>query len=147
MLGKLQDEIKQWTARSFPASPWWHPLLGMGEELGELNHALLKQAQGIRGTAEEHEEAAKDALADLWIFSLDLCNKRGWDAGKILNMTWEEVCKRDWVDCAVTGLTTTDDIPLPLDYADDLSMPNTCSHQDDPMGLHRTGSRLIDVFR
>jgi NTP pyrophosphatase (non-canonical NTP hydrolase) len=99
--------------------------MGMSEELGELNHALLKQEQGIRGTPEEHEEAAKDALADLWIYSLDLCNRRGWDAAKILNMTWDQVVQRNWVKCPVTGLTTTDDIPLPW-------------AERDPLGLHRT---------
>jgi len=71
-------------------------LLGAVEELGELAHAHLKQEQGIRGTAAEHEEKAKDAVADVVIFLSDYCSKRGFEFQAIIEKTWAEVKKRDW---------------------------------------------------
>lgn len=44
------------------------PHYGVAEEAGELIHAKLKMAQGIRGTPEEHQLAIKDAYADLLVF-------------------------------------------------------------------------------
>lgn len=69
---------------------------GIAEETGELAHSLLKQQQGIRGTAEEHEEKARDAVGDLAIFLLTFCCRKGWDFGEILLKTWEQVRKRTY---------------------------------------------------
>src|SRR6185503_13269547 len=97
MLRLMQREVSEWVARNFdPNRPSWHPLLGIQEEVGELSHAFLKRAQGIRGTAEQHTEGIKDALADAIIYMLDFCNKEGIDLQAELERTWDKVKQRDW---------------------------------------------------
>ncbi len=103
-LSQIQHEIKIWSAYNFPDNTEEHPRLGMVEELGELHHAVLKAKQGIRGTAEEHLAAEKDALADLMIYLLDYCNQRGFDAQDILAETWHRVRQRDWRKDNVKGV-------------------------------------------
>lgn len=66
------------------------------EELGELCHAHLKQEQGIRGTAAQHEAKAKDAIGDILIYLADYTAGRGWDLQAIVEDTWAEVSRRDW---------------------------------------------------
>jgi len=89
-LKKFQAELKEWSVHNFgPLPPEGelpeHPLTGLMEELGELAHAHLKQQQGIRGTASEHEAAAKDAIGDLIIFLCDYSTRRGWDLDELSN--------------------------------------------------------------
>jgi NTP pyrophosphatase (non-canonical NTP hydrolase) len=100
---KMQDEVGKWAERNFGGGPSTHPLLGIVEEVGELSHAHLKEEQGIRGTKEEHEEEARDALGDIMIYMLDYAYRRGWDLGDILTETWDNVRKRDWIADAQSG--------------------------------------------
>lgn len=104
-LRKIQDEVKEWTAYNFPKAEAYYPLLGMGEELGELFHAYLKSLQGIRGEPKELEAAMQDAIGDLLIFTLDFCSKMKWDTQDVLKNTWEEVQKRDWIKFPENGRT------------------------------------------
>jgi len=104
-LREIQDAQAQWQLRNFGPQEWNAAFLGMVEEMGELSHAFLKQTQGIRGTFEEHEAAAQDAVGDLLIFTLALCNARGWSAQAILEKTWGDVSRRDWVRFPGDGLT------------------------------------------
>lgn len=71
MLIEARDE---WVAKNFPPYegevPGNDSILGCIEEAGELAHAHLKNKQGIRGTPEEHEAAAKDAIGDIVIYLL-----------------------------------------------------------------------------
>lgn len=101
---------KQWAIANFgqsfqpvPGMPY-RPLIGMMEELGELAHAHLKQEQKIRGTAAEHEAAAKDAIGDLILYLLDYCNGRGWDADTIIQDTVDTVLHRNWKANPSTGV-------------------------------------------
>lgn len=68
MLSKLRSETGEWRDMNFPTANHRDQLLGVIEELGELSHAHLKEAQGIRGSAEEHQHDAKDAIGDLIIY-------------------------------------------------------------------------------
>lgn len=95
MLRKLQDEQKPWVLHNFGERPAWMPLLGAMEELGELAHAHLKEAQGIRNT-EDHVANAKDAIADIIIYLADYSSARGFDLEEIVKSTWDQVKKRDW---------------------------------------------------
>jgi NTP pyrophosphatase (non-canonical NTP hydrolase) len=106
----MQREVGEWSERNFGKQDGVNPYMGTIEELGELSeaillmqsrigrlaHATLKEAQGIRGTKEEHAAAAKDAVGDLMIFLLDFCDKKGWDAETILTDTWATVRLREW---------------------------------------------------
>lgn len=95
---RLQEEQKVWADHNFGhlKSDYNAPFKGMVEELGELSHALLKQEQGIRGTYEQHELAAQDAVGDMLVFLSDFCNKKGWDLQEIIETTWTDVKKRNW---------------------------------------------------
>lgn len=96
-LRRIQREHKKWSARNFGEDvPTWHPLLGVVEEIGELCHAHLKEAQGIR-TNEDHIANAKDAVGDTVIYLIDYCNRRGFDFADILLETWKQVRARDWI--------------------------------------------------
>lgn len=60
----LRDEIGEWATRNFD---YHAPHLGVGEEAGELTHAVLKNFQGIRQTS-DHLDKVKDAIADAGVF-------------------------------------------------------------------------------
>lgn len=95
---ELQKQVAEWTDHNFGNTrPIFHPLLGLGEELGELYHAHLKIEQGIReGTSGKLEAEAQDAVGDMLIYLVDLCNLNGWSFNKVLTETWEKVRQRDW---------------------------------------------------
>lgn len=90
----LQDQQAEWLARQpFGDGPSWHPLLGVGEEVGELNHAHLKGVQGIR----ESSLARKaDAVGDIVIYLADYCTREGIDFQAAVESTWNQVRARDW---------------------------------------------------
>lgn len=115
-LSDLQQEVLAWQRHNFPDQRSHEPTLGVAEEHGELweaalglislgglsalvgrvCHAELKLTQAIRGTREELEARLEDAIADLVIFVVNLCNTRGIDLQRIVDRTWEEVRLRDW---------------------------------------------------
>lgn len=95
-LGEYQDKMKAWAAHNFPDAEPIDPLLGIGEEYGELLHAYLKRKQGIRGTPEEHTIAIQDALGDMTIYMLDFCNKHGFSLAACLLAAYTEIAGRDW---------------------------------------------------
>lgn len=63
-----------WVAHNFPTTdgagniPMLETCEGVIEELGELAHASLKAKQNIRGTPDQHEADAKDAIGDLTVY-------------------------------------------------------------------------------
>jgi NTP pyrophosphatase (non-canonical NTP hydrolase) len=109
-INAIQKQQSDWSNYNFPLRPGHSrdvddPLLGMMEEMGELSHAILKKKQGIRGTPEQHEAAAKDAVADLFVFMLDLATRRGWTLGDVIVDTWADVRTRDWIKFPKNGRT------------------------------------------
>lgn len=102
--GGLQAEVAHWSARNFPKGRDWHCILGMQEELGELSHSYLKREQGIRGTAEEHTEAIKDAIGDIVIYLADFCARGGFDLEEAVGQTWTKVIQRDWQKNKTDGI-------------------------------------------
>jgi NTP pyrophosphatase (non-canonical NTP hydrolase) len=67
---ELTKERKEWVDKNFPPDNPDHSKLGMIEECGELVHHYLKKDQGIRGTAEDHDDGMKDSVGDLVIYML-----------------------------------------------------------------------------
>lgn len=70
---QLIHERDAWIAHNFPSPSMPDPgesIMGCIEELGELCHAHLKQAQNIRGDAARHVQDAQDAVGDLTIYLL-----------------------------------------------------------------------------
>lgn len=98
---QLQEEHKTWGAYNFDYQ-WpdreqaWKPVFGVMEELGELAHAILKQTQGIRGSFQENEIKAQDAIGDITVFLASVCSAMGWDFQELVEKTWNEVKVRDY---------------------------------------------------
>ena len=74
VVNRVKVEQREWSLRNFGRHPAADPAIGVVEELGELAHAVLKKRQGIRGTTEEHDAAARDAVGDIAIYLLDVVN-------------------------------------------------------------------------
>lgn len=113
-LRDLQEQHLAWSSYNFgkvkgDRSKAPLGMLGVMEELGELAHAMLKQHQNIRGTSAEHEEKMKDSVGDLVVFLADVCTSLGFDMQEIVETTWTEVSKRDWVKYPKTGLPPSND--------------------------------------
>lgn len=79
---ELLPQHEEWQIANFgPQQPYQMLYLGMGEELGELKHSILKGCQCIRGTKEEHTAAVRDAIADVGIYAMgymESCNIRSY---------------------------------------------------------------------
>jgi hypothetical protein len=74
---KLVQERNEWVAYNFPdSSDTDHTIMGVIEELGELVHAHIKRAQGIR-MEEDHDARAKDSVGDATVYLLGVMNKVG----------------------------------------------------------------------
>lgn len=122
-LTQLVAEVGEWSFNNFGSQESWKPLLGAVEEVGELAHAHLKKAQGIR-TTEDHRAKQEDAVADILIYLADYCSIEKIDMGGVLDKTWREVSKRNWKkDPAKGGMKATkmltidtpeDNTPKPL---------------------------------
>lgn len=94
----LSQKIHEWSFKNFGVQAPMVPLLGVGEEIGEMIHAMLKRAQGIRGHAEEHWDAMRDALGDMAIYLLDYIGARDLaDPGmNPLEISAEDLTQRFW---------------------------------------------------
>lgn len=103
MIDELQRGNFLWAKRNFPDT--WkgnditHPILGCGEEVGEMMHAWLKYQQNIRGMDQgQMEEKVKDAIGDLFQYMLDICNRMGWSMETIVAEVAFEVSQRNWIE-------------------------------------------------
>lgn len=94
-LSELQYQVKVWSRKNFGDQPSWKPLLGVGEEVGELNHSYLKLSQGIRMN-EDHQAKMRDAVGDIVIYLADFCDREGINLEECVNDAWQEVEARDW---------------------------------------------------
>jgi len=104
-LHQTQEEVGRWADKNFGIMrPAYRPLLGAGEEVGQLFRAHLKWEQGIKGMDEmKYREEAKDALGDILIYLLDYCDISGLNLEQALHATWEKVKERDWKKNPETG--------------------------------------------
>ena len=73
----LQKDIVAWHRRNYPKDDQWCALLGIEEEIGELNRAELKQLGGIRGTWEEWQTEKHKEAGDVLIGILNFAGFRG----------------------------------------------------------------------
>jgi NTP pyrophosphatase (non-canonical NTP hydrolase) len=103
-LDQFQSEVEEWAKLNFGPLNWRNALMGIAEENGELNHALLKREQGIRGGYDEHTAKAKDAVGDLVVFIANFCGGMGWSLDEIVGEVWAQVKQRDWKQNPHNGL-------------------------------------------
>ncbi len=76
---QLQEEQKPWVLHNFGPGAPHQPLLGMFEELAELDKAI----------DDWNVPEIRDALADTVIFCSDYCTKRGWEFAPLFdNWRW-----------------------------------------------------------
>ena len=107
---ELQHDSHVWRQANFPdtANDAHLQLLGVVEEVGELSHSELKMRQGIRGTAEEHTENAKDAVGDIIVYLAGYCSARGFSMQECIEKAWGEVKDRNWVKNPDSGTGAPD---------------------------------------
>jgi hypothetical protein len=72
----MQEQVGEWSAENFGTEqPPEYPLIGAGEEMGELTTSVLKRAQGIDDSEKYADrvgpDAEKDAVGDIVIYLLD----------------------------------------------------------------------------
>lgn len=97
---KYQQLLEDWQLKNFPdqSDNKFAMIVGMVEELGELAHAVLKNAQGIRDM--DNEQAVKDAIADAYgdmnVYGMQLLTMCDIDVEDALTETIEHVLQRDW---------------------------------------------------
>jgi len=88
--GALRKEVFEWSVENFgEEQPAEFPLIGAGEEAGELTTSVLKRAQGI-DDAEKYEgevgdEAEKDAIGDVAIYLADFVERFHSDEAELPN--------------------------------------------------------------
>lgn len=101
-LRTIQLEARAWRAMNFPPEKRdpVRQALGVCEEAGELAHAVLKMDQGIR-TAQV--EGVEDAIGDIVIYAMGLCDHYELDFETTVRRAWDEVKQRDWVKNPETG--------------------------------------------
>jgi len=104
-LTKLQTKKSFWEEHNFPLTKPYRPLLGVGEELGELFHAHLKSEEGIRGSYEEHQREKKDAIGDMIMYLIHYCNLNDLDLDECVQIAWDEIKQRDWIKYPLDGKT------------------------------------------
>lgn len=95
-LREFQREHGEWVAQTFREQPHSHLLLGILEEAGELAHSFLKDTQGIPRRRGSRDEQQQDAVGDLALYLLALCEAKGWDLETILESTSRRVRARAW---------------------------------------------------
>ena len=97
LLRNVQKEIKQCMHENGVKQTPQLMLLGAVEEIGEASHAMLKNAQGIRGfdDIEKYHTALKDAIGDTVIYLSQLCEEMGWNLDEVLVDTAAHVLARN----------------------------------------------------
>ena len=103
---QFQYEHSRWLDRNFPGQRGFEPLLGLVEEVGELSHAHLKLAQGIRGTRDELIAQKEDAVGDIFIYLISYCCANELSLRNCIEDTWHRVQARDWVANPQDGITS-----------------------------------------
>lgn len=104
-LSQIQTVLEKWHEHNFPGVPSYQPLLGIGEEVGELMHAHLKGEQSIRHSPQEIREMKIDAVGDMLIFLLHYCNIEAINIQVALETTLSQVLQRDWKAYPKNGRT------------------------------------------
>lgn len=80
---------------------------GMGEEVGEILHAMrCRMSGGIRGYDNDGKylDEIGDGIADTFVYAMQLASAHGLDIEDVLEKTFCIVLKRDWKANPETGV-------------------------------------------
>lgn len=80
----IQAEQVAWSLKNFGEQPAYRPMLGIIEELRELEDA----------DNDENDVEVEDALGDVAIYMLDYCGKRGWR----MQALWDVRVCPEWLE-------------------------------------------------
>lgn len=95
--GLVQADVQEWESRQpWAGDPPAIVALGLGEEAGEVQRAVLKMHQGIRGTREEWIEEARKECGDVFIKLCAVASSLGFDLGSAISERWDNVRQRNW---------------------------------------------------
>lgn len=94
-LFELQKLIQQWQEKNFDEVEMWELALGVCEEAGELCHCVLKSERGMNGE-EELDLEMRDAIGDVIVFLLGLCELKGWNIEEVVEEAVATVLQREW---------------------------------------------------
>lgn len=94
---QMQDDVDLWNDKQ----PWKDDpavvvVVGLGEECGEVQRAVLKMHQGIRGTEQEWLDEAAKELGDVFIKMCALANSLGMDLQYAIEQRWAEISQRNF---------------------------------------------------
>lgn len=154
---ELQEESNRWRRENFPdtAGQSSLQLLGVVEEVGELSHATLKAIQGIRGTANEHAAAKRDAVGDIIVYLAGYCSAEGISLQDCVEEAWSEVKLRNWIKNTKDGTAESlvedeEDRPtrtelIKLIREEDESPEPGDRYTLNHLGLTGTGSTVVEV--
>lgn len=87
LFSEIQIEVGEWSSNNFPGQEDVNPLLGSGEEMGEL-------ADSINMDSEPDDEEI-DAVGDTLVYLADLCAIRGLDYQRAYDLSKERTPKHD----------------------------------------------------
>jgi hypothetical protein len=98
-----QEALWNWQTRNFGEHSMDENLkrfaLGVAEETGELCHCVLKHVQKIReGKNGLPVDLIVDAVADIWVYSLQLLSTINVNASTALPKIFNKVLKRNWIE-------------------------------------------------
>lgn len=94
-LNEYEDRVTKWMARNVPDSGVNEYGLLLSEETGEVNRALLKMTQRIRGTREQWMAELRKEVADVFFALQGLCVHAGLDLAEAVAVRWEQVADLD----------------------------------------------------
>lgn len=99
----MQNAIHAWHRLNFPQDDMRDALLGVGEELGEVNRAQIKQSGGIRGSWAYWQHEKEKEIGDVLI---GLINYAAWNDInwlEALQNRWKTISRRDYIKFPVDG--------------------------------------------
>ncbi len=79
LFSEIQTQVGEWSSENFPGQPDVNPLLGSGEEIGELAECI-----NFDSIPSEKE---LDAVGDVLVYLADFCAIRGLDYQKAYDMS------------------------------------------------------------
>ena len=94
---QFQDDVDVWNGKQ----PWRDDpsivvVVGLGEEVGEVQRAVLKLYQGIRGTSEEWRQEAAKELGDVFIKCCQLATSLNLDLQDCIEQRWGDISQRNF---------------------------------------------------
>lgn len=90
LFGSLVTEVKERGPELWPNESMEDLLIGLTEEVGEMNRAFLKRKRGIRGTREEWTENFALEFGQVIITLICIANREG--------INWDRACWEAWGD-------------------------------------------------